>query len=189
MSNADSTARLAAAAERLHRLGAEARKSLSRALTHTAREILAEEFARAHGPDGGPWAPLRRGGRKPLEGTHRLERDFEVTPTPSGFAIRTRHVPDEIVRAHNEGAQIPAREGAGRQQAVNPRTGRFLSDARARKRKLVYLVTTPGRVGSWHLPQRQIIPAGPSLPEHWGARLNATGAAWMRQYLKGGAGG
>lgn len=157
---------------------ATTQRQLGAKLARTGIEQLRTSVAASRDPYGKPFAPLVGSNRPPLR---RIVALFAATPNASGFGIRASA---DYVRFHQEGAELPARRAAAGDRATNPKTGRFLSDKKASKRKLVTLAPTATTFRAGEIPQRQLVPeAATGGMGTWGEPLNETADAWLRSYL------
>src|SRR5579859_3081965 len=89
----------------------DGRTSLSEAVGHAVLDQVQQEFAAGIDPYGAPWEPIVSGKGQPLEGKRKLQRTFNVILDAHGVRLQTPL--GLIVRAHNEGATLPARQVAG----------------------------------------------------------------------------
>lgn len=172
-----------ALARKIAEIGSDGgRRSLSEAVGGALLHQVDRQFASSTDPYGTPWPPLAHGGADPLEGTGKLRRTFRVVVDARGVRLETPL--GVIVRAHAEGATIPPRQAAAR-ELVSARSGRFITAARAQRRKLVYVSTArEHRVDEIRLPKRQIVPdhsrgVGPT----WGGAMNQAAREWMSRKL------
>lgn len=135
-----------------------------------ARRDVERSFAAAQSPDGDPWAPLRRGSRKPLNKTGRLASSVRMTSSSKGFELFTnvRYAP-----FHQLGAKLSAR------WQPRAKSGRFKSKRAAARAVKVVRVT---RIGPGEIPARPFLP-GESMPDRWQSAFEREAEQFAREFL------
>jgi phage gpG-like protein len=113
-------------ADEMRRMAKEAPKAVSKAVGESSLRLVLQGFDQAKSPKGTPWAPLKEGTGKPLEGTGKLRGGIRLRPVRDGFVL-TSDSPHGIY--HQEGTErMPARPFLP-DSDLHPTLERKLSDA------------------------------------------------------------
>lgn len=143
---------------------------LLRGIDREVKGLLKEEFATGEGPYG-PWQNTVRG-RQALQ-SRKLPQAFKSEIGPSGLRYSAKSKRD-LLTAHQEGHEFPARQRAANQQYLTFNSkGKLIKNSRALnkkgelKRGVHQTFAKAHTVGARVLPQRQIVPDGSDLPPPW----------------------
>jgi len=142
---------------------------LLRGIDREVKGLLKEEFASGKGPYGS-WRPTVRG-RQALQ-SKKLPQAFksEIGPTGLRYSAKSKR---DLLTAHQEGHEFPARKRAANQQFLTFKNGKLIKNSRALnkkgevKRGVQQTFAKAHTVGKRVLPQRQIVPEGDTLPPPW----------------------
>jgi len=135
-------------------------RDLTRLLGRHTKSLLDRQFEESRSPYGSPWLPLKRRKGAPLVDTGRLKRSLRVTARDGAIVIETV-IPYAAV--HQFGADL------GTRTQVQPRaaTGRFMSRARAARRRRGAVSVSIFRSGGGRIPARPFLPRDGDLPPRW----------------------
>lgn len=150
------------------------------AFARDALERVRRGFAASVSPDGAPWAPLVYRTGQPLVKSGRLRDSIRgklLGGKDPGFELRTAR---PFAGVHQDGAVITTTTRVN----VHSKRGRFMSRARAARRKAGAVTVSISHAHAFRVPARPFFPTD-RLPGAWAARWRALAAQIMAGVVGG----
>lgn len=160
---------------------------LLRGIDREVKGLLKTEFSSGQGPYG-PWQATVRG-RQALQ-SKKLPQAFASTIGPNGLRYTAKSKRD-LLEAHQEGHEFPARKRAENQQYLTfDKRGRLIKNSRALnkkgeiKRGVHQTFARAHTVGARILPQRQIVPQDGDIPPAWEEAIDRGAERGMQRWYE-----
>jgi phage virion morphogenesis protein len=130
-------------------------------------------------PYGRKWKPIKYRQGKILRDTGRLANSFTRGVTSEGFFLGTNV---DYAAIHQYGGVVETKSRIN----VHAKGGRFISRAKAGKRKRGAVKVSMSHAHSWKMPRRQMVPEADTggLGRIWLAAFAKTGTTAMRRFMR-----